>query len=153
LAGLWSRAEFGCATAAAAITWAAWQPFERGHMLWRRDTDAAYAFFNSGRWLELPERWHDGLAIPSRGSAPGGLQAPVRGFGYVWGIRDDLYNGLGWATDQEEGFCALVQPFAQGFLLRSSTVESCWQGLYNFAREPGFGLTSLQVQSSGTWHR
>ena len=130
----------GCATAPINTVWAAWQPFERGFLLWRSDTDAAYAFYeqNAGTWFQISEKW-DGSSSTDRGEPPPGLQAPIRGFGYVWTLRDDLYQNLGWATDQEKGFCAQVQPFEQGFILGSSTVESCTpDNLFNQARTPGW---------------
>ncbi len=42
LASLYSLAELGCARGPAAVVWSAWEPFERGAMLWRSDTDEAY---------------------------------------------------------------------------------------------------------------
>lgn len=151
LASLWNRGELGCARGPAALVWSAWQPFERGHMLWRRDTDAAYVFYNSGGWLRASERWSEGIEIRSRGAPPGGLQSPVRGFGYIWGLHDEIFQGLGWARDKEKGFCALIQEFDQGFVLRSSTVSSCWNNLYNHATEPGFGLSSIKANTAGYW--
>jgi formylglycine-generating enzyme required for sulfatase activity len=142
----------GCARGEAQIVWAAWQPFEHGHMLWRRDTDTVYYFLNSGEWGAVNDRWIEGTAIQSRGAVPAGLQAPERGFGYAWGEDDALFQGLGWAIDKEKGFCALVQNFAGGFVVQSSTVASCHeQGLYNHAVEPGFG--SIVAITDSDWQR
>lgn len=153
LSDMWSQSQMGCAIGSAQMVWGAWQPFEGGGMLWRQDTDAAYVFYNSGGWAQLPERWSDGIAIRSRGTPPGGRQAPVRGFGYIWGLRDEVYQGLGWATDKEKGFCALIQPFERGFLLRRSTVQACWQGLENQAQFSHFSLVQLKAVNSGIWQR
>ena len=153
LSGMWNQSELGCATGSAQLVWSAWQPFEGGGMLWRQDTDAAFAFYNTGGWAQLPERWSEGMAIRSRGTPPGGRQAPVRGFGYIWGLRDEVYQGLGWATDKEKGFCAQIQPFEKGFLLRSSTVQACWQGLENQAQFSHFSLQQLRVYNAGYWQR
>ncbi|HUW13597.1 MAG TPA: restriction endonuclease [Anaerolineae bacterium] len=151
LADLYNRPLLGCATGDASIVWSAWQPFERGYMLWRSDSDAAYAFAGSseGMWLELSDRW-DGSAPVSRGDPPAGLQAPIRGFGYVWSRNDDLFHNLGWAADQEKGFCASLQPFELGFLLRSSAVESCTaEGDFNHAHTPDWTPISLVAHASG----
>ena len=120
-------------------------------MLWRSAADAVYAFGQQGerRWLEIPDRW-SGQAIRSRGNPPSGRQAPVRGFGYVWGERDDLFALLGWATDQERGFCFTLQPFERGFLLRSKAVQSCTpENLYNQATSPGWSPVSLAAYGGG----
>jgi hypothetical protein len=149
-AGSYDRATFGCATAPANIYWAAWEPFERGGMLWRSDTNQAYALFDNGEWQTIDQGW-DGQEIPSRGEPPSGLQAPTRGFGYAWAVRDELFNRLGWARTEEKGFCALIQPLERGFLLQSSTVEFCQENLYNTAREPGWTPLQLAIRNDGRW--
>jgi hypothetical protein len=151
LVDLYSASHLGCATAAMSIVWAAWQPFEGGFLLWRSDTDAAYAFYGhgGGTWFRISDTW-DGSTDTSRGDPPPGRQAPIRGFGYVWALSDELFHNLGWATDQEKGFCALVQPFDDGFLLRSSTVEYCTPDrLFNHARTQGWSVMALAAHSGG----
>jgi hypothetical protein len=149
LAPLYSLAELGCARGPASVVWAAWEPFERGAMFWRSDTDEAYVLLNDGRWLPITEPWN-GEPPAGRGSAPSGLVAPERGFGWVWSTRDDVFQALGWATDREKGFCALLQPFERGFLLRSSGGASCTADeLYNFATEPGWRPLALAVHATG----
>ncbi|MEZ4716252.1 MAG: hypothetical protein R2851_09210 [Caldilineaceae bacterium] len=96
-------AELGCATGAASIVWAAYEPFERGAMLWRSDTDDVYAIFDDGDWELVNEQW-SGQEPTGRGTPPPGLVAPARGFGYVWNAMTSLR--LGWARDAEKGFCA-----------------------------------------------
>lgn len=136
LAPLFDKDQLGCALDPSATVWAAWQPFERGAMLWRSDTDRAYVFYSDGWWFPVDERW-DGAPSVDRGNPPEGRQAPIRGFGYVWSRSDTIFSRLGWATDQERGFCALVQNFDKGFLLRSDPVPSCTaEGLYNQATAP-----------------
>lgn len=125
----------GCATNDANLVWSAWERFERGAMFWRSDNDRAYVFFNDGEWAPIDEKW-EGQEIPSRGDPPAGLRAPERGFGYAWSRRDDLFQRLGWANDQERGFCAVIQSFERGFILQSSAVEFCQDQLYNHARAP-----------------
>lgn len=149
LAGLYATGPLGCATGDAATVWAAWEPFERGAMLWRSDADAAYAFFADGRWIEILDRW-DGSEPASRGAPPVGLVAPVRGFGWAWSLRDDLFVGLGWATVAEQGFCARVQAFERGFILLSAAVTSCTpDNLYNNATAPDWRPLTLVVTAAG----
>lgn len=144
----------GCALSQAQTVWASWTPFERGYMLWRRDTDRIYIFYDNSQWQSQPDEWVDGMEPPSRGAPPAGLQAPIRGTGWVWANDEAIFLGLGWATDKQKGFCADVQPFEQGFLLQSSTVEFCHEEhLYNFAREATFGVLALQVHNTGYWQR
>ena len=153
LESLYNGAALGCASGDANMVWSAWQPFEGGSMLWRSDTDAAYAFLNSGekRWFQVQERW-DGKSPASRGEPPPGLQAPERGFGYVWGIMDDLFQALGWATDKEKGFCAVIQPFERGFALLSDNVGSCTpENLYNQATAADWKPLSLVALTRGEW--
>ncbi len=149
------RGELGCPTADGTIIWAAWEWFERGAMFWRSDNDRAYVFFTQdqldGRtWLPIDEKW-EGQDLPSRGAPPPGLQAPERGFGYAWGRRDELFQRLGWATDQERGFCALIQPFERGFIFQSSQVESCRDNLFNQARTAEWRPLLIVALERGGW--
>lgn len=149
LSDLYSRMVFGCPTGDTAVVWAAWETFERGALLWRSDTDTAYAFLVDGRWYPIATRWGGDLP-PGRGEPPAGLLAPERGFGWVWGTNDTLYADLGWATDAEKGFCAQVQPVERGFLLRSSAVASCTaENLYNHATAPGWQPVVLAAFADG----
>lgn len=152
LTDLHVEAELGCARTAAGQVWSAWQTFEGGSMLWRSDTDTAYVFYANGTWFPVTERW-DGATPTGRGDPPPGLQAPVRGFGYVWSNREDIFRGLGWATAAEKGFCALTQDFDRGFILRSSDVPSCTpENLYNSATAADFVPVALAASEAGRWH-
>jgi hypothetical protein len=148
---LYNSELLGCATTTVKTVWSAWQPFDGGYLLWRSDSDASYAFYglSGGSWLEILDRW-DGSTLPDRGDPPAGRQAPIRGFGYVWSMSEDLFQNLGWAIDQEKGFCAVVQQFEKGFLLRSSTVESCTPDrLFNHARTGAWTPLSLTAHAGG----
>ena len=151
LTPLSSEAELGCARTAAGTVWAAWQTFEGGSMLWRSDMDRTFVLYANQTWFPVLERW-DGVPPSGRGDPPPGLQAPVRGFGYVWTNRDDVFRGLGWATDAEKGFCAYIQDFDRGFILRSSDVASCTdENLYNNATAADFTPLALAAAESGRW--
>ncbi len=141
------RDVLGCAQSSAGIVWSAWEPFERGSMLWRSDTDRSYAVLDSGDWGVIDATWPGG-DVPSRGDPPPGLTAPERGFGYVWSTSDTLFNQLGWARDSEKGFCALVQNFESGFLLQSDPTPSCTpDNLYNQATDGSW--QPLQIIAPG----
>jgi hypothetical protein len=149
LAALYSQPELGCATGKIAVVWAAWEPFEGGAMLWREDNNQSYVLVNDGTWEPITEPWN-GQVAPGRGTPPAGRVTPERGFGWVWGTRDDIFRAVGWPTDREKGFCAAIQPFERGFLLRSANVPSCTpDGLYNFATEGGWKPLALAIYKGG----
>ncbi|MEW5957442.1 MAG: serine/threonine-protein kinase [Chloroflexota bacterium] len=106
----------GCPQAAAETATAAWQPFQSGQMLWRRDLRLIYVLRPDNSWRSYDDLWREGdLPFDSNIQAPDGLHQPVQGFGVVWrdettGIRDLL----GWGTAQEAGFEALIQRFGGG---------------------------------------
>ncbi|MBN1659568.1 MAG: protein kinase [Anaerolineae bacterium] len=160
LASAWERTLLGCPIASSSITWAAWQEFERGGMVWRNDTDTVYTFVQTssappgGRWQEFDEKWDGSYPDGVDMSPPPRLYEPVRGFGALW--RNYLggpTGELGWAREEEKGFCARVQPFELGFVLKSDTVEFCRDELFNWAREPSFVPLVFSVRSDGTWRR
>ena len=145
-----SRNQLGCAiTPPGRIVWAAWEPFERGSMLWRSDTDQAYIFTDDGRWQPVEERW-DGKPLTPRGETPPGLYEPQRGFGYVWGESDEVFSALGWATDQEKGICIHVQDFEYGFVVLSSDAPGCTDdNLYNQATSSSWNTLFLEAPNTG----
>ncbi|MGD8997526.1 MAG: hypothetical protein PVH80_05410, partial [Anaerolineae bacterium] len=141
----------GCALADASIEWSAWQAFQGGAMLWRRDTEGITIYYEDGTWTELPDEWDQESAIPSRGSPPPGKFHPQRGFGYAWGSRDELFERLAWALEREKGFCAKIQQFDLGVILQSSTVETCLADLFNWATHPDFNHVFLSIYNDGTY--
>jgi hypothetical protein len=151
LSSLWNQSEIGCPTSGPSIVWSSWTPYERGMMMWRSDANHVYGFFNSGWWQEVQDVWDGQSATPSRGAPPPGLLEPVRGTGYIWGTNDTFFQELGWARAEEKGFCALVQTFERGFLLRSSSVETCKDNLFNHARNGDFPLDTLVAIQGGGW--
>ena len=65
----YQRAAFGCATTGAQVVWAAAEPFERGAMVWRSDTNKSYVFTLAGQWQMITAGW-DGQSTASRGAPP-----------------------------------------------------------------------------------
>ncbi len=110
------------------------ETFQRGHVLWRKDTDDVYIVYdldangsklNQGDWQLNPVEWKwDGSYPGGVGlQPPPGLIEPVRGFGWLW--RTHLggpHARLGWATDIEHGWdnLALVQQFEMGIMFKAS---------------------------------
>ena len=97
--------------------------------------------YTAGKWFETPPSWHWDGSYPSGMGLypPSDLYEPIRGFGYIWRNYLGAEEGpLGWATDEEKGFCLKVQPFELGVMLQSSTVEFCEDELFNWARQPSW---------------
>jgi serine/threonine protein kinase len=163
LTGAWERGKFGCPIAHSNVTWAAWEPFERGYMLWRSDRDEVYILYPqddklTGNWVKSPPEWKwdgsnpDGVGM----SPPPGLYEPKRGFGWLWRTYLGGPNSrLGWALEEEKGFCAIFQHFERGFVFRGGTVHSCVDELINEPRttHPGFTPLFIAMYGDGTWRR
>ncbi len=149
LSSAFTRSDLGCPVGAAQIIWAAWQPFERGALLWRDDRDQVTVLYQGAGWSTLPDQWDQVSPPPQRGTPPAGRQAPIRGFGWIWGNSEQVFNGLGWAVDQEKGVCLLVQDFERGFVLTKSSASSCSdrQGRTNYSR--GAEMPPLFVAAYG----
>jgi hypothetical protein len=120
LAGL---EELGCAAAASAETGAAFQPFERGIMLWREDLRLIYVLQENGTWASYEDTWTPDLREPNL-VPPQALYRPVRGFARVWTLDlDGPPSPIGWGTAPERGYAAVVQPFAHGLLVNGADDE------------------------------
>jgi len=155
LSSAYARSALGCPVGAAQIIWAAWQPFERGAMLWRDDRDQVTVFYQGTGWTSLPDQWDQVSQPPLRGAPPAGRQAPVRGIGWIWGNSEQVFNGLGWALDQEKGVCLLVQDFERGFVLTRSSASSCSdrQGRTNYSRGAEMPPLSIAAYDAGAGWR
>jgi hypothetical protein len=97
----------------------AYQPFERGLMIWRADDQRIYALLQDGTWESYRDTFVEGE--PERDptlSSPGELLQPVRGFGKIWREDETLQQRIGWGTDEEGPARASVQHFENGFILR-----------------------------------
>ena len=94
--------------------WAAYEPFERGHMVWRSDAREIYVLYADGRYETYEDTWHEGDPVDIPGAPPPGSQAPVRGFGYLYAHEPGVRQGLGWATDKEAGYTMVVETIRGG---------------------------------------
>jgi hypothetical protein len=160
----WNHGKLGCPKASATIVWSAWQPFQHGYMLWKEDNDWVYALnyrggtdSKAGDWATGGDSWRwDGVSFPDgRGlTPPEGLVEPIRGFGDVWFARlGGPSSQLGWGTEQEKGFCALVQPFEYGMLVQSNAASGCAGGQFNWAANPSFPPLFVALYGDGSWQR
>lgn len=105
-----------CPSDTPTTTNAAFEPFERGFMLWLEDSDIIYVFFESPNhpvtmfygplYLVTP-------AAPVTDEPPDGFYAPTSGFGHIWRGEvpgsENVRDWLGWATEPEYSFTATHQ--------------------------------------------
>lgn len=104
-------------------SYAAGQYFERGLMVWVENPDSFYVFYSGRDEMGFQVfDWISDIALKPGASpdnrigepAPAGLYEPVSGFGMVWrgeveGVRADVRERLGWATEPESGFDTAYQ--------------------------------------------
>ena len=98
--------EFGATTA--------YEPFERGWMLWRKDNDRVYAFVDDGR--------HDDYSLPSEDKEfwcqdAENLGDPRLGFSWVWCTHPDVRQRIGNPRRAEIGGDRPLQGFENGFMV------------------------------------
>ena len=95
--------------------WAAYEPFERGHMVWRSDTREIIVLYADGSRYEVyDDTWQEGDPVDIPGTPPPGLQAPVRGFGNLYAQQPHIREALGWATAPEAGYTMEVETIRGG---------------------------------------
>lgn len=103
-----------CPGAAPITSPAAAQYFERGMMIWMKQPDRFYVFYNENpqafEWIEAPYRFKPGASADKRvgETPPFGLLEPVSGFGQLWrgeieGVQN-VRQRLGWAREPEFDF-------------------------------------------------
>lgn len=132
---------FGCATAEAVQTNAAWQVFEHeNQMVWLESEDAILAMYN-GQWHaheDTFEESSDPEIPPNAPTPPADDQFRARrGFGKVW---VDVVDDIGFAVSKEEAYEATYQefeggwmvttPFGQVFALEGMTDAQAGSGQY-----------------------
>jgi len=138
------RQKLGCPTTEERGIITAYQPFERGFMLWRADTEQIYVFFDDGSTQLLQDTWREGdpeYTCPDRATPSQTPPTPRRGFGRAWCIERNLRQRLGNALADESGDYRLVQDFEHGAMI----VIPERQQAYLFSIETsGFVLTICQ---------
>lgn len=100
----------------AVSTYAAYQVFDNGFMIWRQDTGEVYVFVNNaGAYF-----FYDGAYVnslpenPVSAPTPGGHIRPVNAFGRVWGNIFYASGVIGWPIAYEQGFTMQVTDNADG---------------------------------------
>ncbi len=99
-------------------SWAAYEPFERGFMIWRQDTQVVYVFTdNSGTTYQTVDvATYQNWPSPTTVSLPrDGLVVPVNAFGKVWQEMVGgtyFYSSIGWATAPERGYNATINRYS-----------------------------------------
>jgi hypothetical protein len=93
-------------------SWAAYQPFEHGLMVWIGSRDHVYVLYDATSTSPLAERWETYADQFNEGDAetdpaitpPEGKWQPKRGFGLVWRTQPGVRAALGWALSPERGY-------------------------------------------------
>ena len=130
------RSRLGCALEPEKSIQAAEQNLQYGIMFWRSDNKLIYALYNNGVWQAVQDVWKEGDPASDPGMVPPwGYYQPIRGFGKVWRDESGVRARLGWATDQERGFSAAVEPFERGTMIWSDK------------------LGTFVLYQDGTWQR
>jgi hypothetical protein len=114
----WDRGRIGCPTAAEASVTTAYEAFERGWMLWRKDNDLIYVFFDGGeyRTYTLPNQTRPEFACTDARS----LGNPRLGFSQVWCDNSDVRQRIGKPLAAEIGGDRPLQEFEKGFMISLS---------------------------------
>ncbi|MEZ4635696.1 MAG: hypothetical protein R2873_31060 [Caldilineaceae bacterium] len=115
----------GCPAAAPELTQMARQPFQRGQMIWRADTQTVYVLYENGVWQSFEDTFVEGdVESDPALIVPADTFQPIRGFGKVW--REQLGGpgaAVGWATLPESGISGTTQPWAHGDLVSFGLAE------------------------------
>ncbi|MFN2222697.1 MAG: LysM peptidoglycan-binding domain-containing protein [Candidatus Promineifilaceae bacterium] len=103
-----------CPREAALVVDGAFQPFQRGFMIWLPRPDltqpSIYVFSDDGRVSLYPDTWTaDDPDNDLDETPPEGLFEPVGGFAKVWREHPSVRADLGWGTDAEWLYTATYQ--------------------------------------------
>jgi serine/threonine-protein kinase len=112
---VWQRSLVGCPVTNETGVTSAYETFERGFMLWRKDDDGHYVVFDDGGFSRFifPPAEPPEFACPEAAQ----LGRPQRGFSTVWCENFNLRQRIGNALDDEIGNDRLLQGFEQGFMV------------------------------------
>jgi uncharacterized membrane protein (DUF373 family) len=150
---VWDRARLGCPAAVETASWAAWQKFEGGALLWWETTRRIYVLYQDGRWTVFDDLWTTGNPESDPSIAPpAGRFQPVRGFGKVWRERQGVREKLGWAIEREQGLCITAQMFEKaGLMMRYDLSEQGCAAVQGYS-PPGIKL-GLILYGDRSWTR
>lgn len=99
-------------------TWAAYQPYEQGFMVWRQDSDDVYVFMGSerGSVTIVPITVYNSFPGAS-GSPPESRVLPINAFGRVWANFGQVRTQLGWAMVEEQGYNTCITNYQRHIAL------------------------------------
>lgn len=111
---VWNRELMGCPLSNESGVTSAFETFERGFMLWRKDIDSHFVVFDDGAWsrFSFPPAEPVDFACPEAAQ----LGRPRRGFSQVWCGYPEVRQRIGNALDDEIGNDRPLQAFQQGFM-------------------------------------
>jgi hypothetical protein len=133
---VWSRDQLGCPTEQSKDVWSAWQLFERGYMIWVWPKSFYVLEWqdginpDAGTW-QTNEEWEcvgECPALPTpRPTPPPDLREPKSGFGHVFFryVLEGNQSPIGWAKEDQKGFCARIQKFEHGLIVASAGEVRC----------------------------
>jgi hypothetical protein len=124
--------------------WAAYEPFEHGHMIWRSDSREIYVLYDDGGYETYTDTWQEGDPVDVSGTPPTGMYAPVRGFGNLYANQPEIRGRLGWATDPEVGYTMWVETIPGG--------SGRYPGISTYFTLPDGSVVNLYPFTS-TWKR
>jgi hypothetical protein len=124
--------------------WAAYEPFEYGHMVWREDTREIYVLYKDGDYETHQDTWQENDPVVIPGTPPPGLYAPVRGFGNLYASQPQVRARLGWATAEETGYTMWVETRPGG--------SGRYPGISTYFTLPDGSVLNLYPFTS-TWQR
>jgi hypothetical protein len=110
---------------------AAYQPFERGFMLWRADTDDVQVYSSGGQVLFFGEDGYAGWPDPAY------TPAPINAFGKVWNAVEQVRGLLGNPTAPEQAYTMTIRNFPDGassFMLPDGRTATTSFGTWRFAQ-------------------
>jgi serine/threonine protein kinase len=121
--GLSVMQRIGCPENQEHVSWTAEQLFQKGYMLWRKDTNQIYVLYNDDTWRGYANTWHEGEPVKLGYAPPPGLYEPIMGFGKVWREKLGGPNAkIGWALEEEGGFDNSLQDFQGGAMFFSTHI-------------------------------
>lgn len=114
-ARVWQRQQMGCPVSSEASVTSAYESFERGFMLWRKDVDSHFVVFDDGMWSRFTFPPVEPIDFACSDAEQ--LGRPRRGFSQVWCGYPDVRQRIGNALDDEIGNDRQLQVFEQGFMV------------------------------------
>lgn len=106
-----------CPLGPAAMTAAAQERFQYGHMVWVQQIPAStptknqiVVLYSDNTWAQYNDTWTEGEPETDPAiTAPAGLMQPKRGFGKLWRTNATVKAKIGWAETAEAAYTAAWQ--------------------------------------------